>query len=556
MGNDKPVLTLIQIWQVIFGLVLSGPSFAWQTPGPVDTTLNINTPVLLDSLPDLKAISYFDDLKNSMDSLRSWQVQLDAYQHTGDSLTTAQLQKILTLKENGDSLLYNLETRQKQAETRLNRLESKATHLQDSLHQALQKKVRRLRSGGKLSPKADSLWNRLDQSFLTEKLKDPTGQLENSGNRIGEMDQLLGQLKQENISPEFSENIEGKLSELQSIMQEKEQLASLKTGSEALKSNFNEKLQQLNQNLNPDFLSRHQQQLQQYTGQIKTYQDQVNNVPETLEQKARGMEEMEAFESQKAAFNPYQEQMEQLGKEEYAKEQVAQKAKTMAKDHFAGQQEKLLAAQSRLTKLKKKMGKLGGGGLNGEKIKRENTMKGKTLGERLVFGGNFQLHPGEEVSLDISPTLAYRWTKMFRLGLGGTYRTTFDEKEKFFLSDENEVFGFRGFAEHDVYKGFFAHIEYERLKGSHGLVQNGTVGDGNSDPWQNGALAGVGKRYKIRNKIKGNVMLLYNFLFERVEGTNQNGHEGLYRGPWNLRFGFELIGQGSKKQKKEETKKQ
>ena len=174
-------------------------------------------------------------------------------------------------------------------------------------------------------------------------------------------------------------------------------------------------------------------------------------------------------------------------------------------------------------------------------------MKDKTLGERLVFGGNFQLHPGEEVSLDISPTLAYRWTKMFRLGLGGTYRTTFDEKEKFFLSDENEVFGFRGFAEHDVYKGFFAHIEYERLKGSHGIVQNGTVGDGNSDPWQNGALAGVGKRYKIRNKIKGNVMLLYNFLYDK---------QSLYNKPWNLRFGFELIGSGSKKKKDKEIEKQ
>ncbi|NER83512.1 MAG: hypothetical protein F6K42_28960, partial [Leptolyngbya sp. SIO1D8] len=347
--------------------------------------------------------------------------------------------------------------------------------------------------------------------------------------------------------PGFSEKIEGKLSELEGIMQEKERLSSLKTGSEALKSSFNERLQQLDQNLNPDFLSRHQQQLQQYTGRIKTYQDQVNNVPETLEQKARGMEEVKAFERQKTAFSPYQEQMEQLGKEEYAKEQVVQKAKTMAKDHFAGQQEKLLAAQSRLTKLKKKMGKFSGGGLNGEKTKKENAMKGKTLGERLVFGGNFQLHPGEEVSLDISPALAYRWTKMFRLGLGGTYRTTFDEKERFFLSDENEVFGYRGFAEHEVYKGFFAHMEYERLKSGNGSAQNGAVGDANGDTWQNSALGGLGKRYKIRNKIKGNVTLLYNFLYDE---------HSLYNKPWNLRFGFELVGQGSKKQKKEETKKQ
>ncbi|MDN5217554.1 hypothetical protein QQ020_36110, partial [Fulvivirgaceae bacterium BMA12] len=214
----------------------------------------------------------------------------------------------------------------------------------------------------------------------------------------------------------------------------------------------------------------------------------------------------------------------------------------MAKDHFAGQQEKLLAAQSKLTKLKQKMGKFGA--LNGGKLKKENEMKGKPLGERLVLGGNFQLHPGDLVSLDISPIVGYRWTKMLRIGLGGTYRTTFDEKEKFLLSDEKEVFGYRGYVEHDVYKGFYVHGEYERLNGTD-LSKKNIPQDNRANTWRDGALLGLGKSYQIKNKIKGNVMMLYNFLYD---------DQSHYNKPWNLRFGFELIGSG--KQKKKETNKQ
>ena len=530
------------ILPVIAGLLFSGPLLAWQVAEHKAQITDTKSYLAVDSLPDPRSAPAYHQLKKSMDSLQSWESQLNRYQLSADSLTPDQVKKVMALKSKSDSLLNRMESTQKEAATRLTRLEDKAFHLQDSIHQALQGKIEQLRSKGKLSPKLDSLWRKSNHLALQEKLTGKTGKLKDVAGQVGHLDQLTNQLRQEKISPEFTNSLHKKLSELKGTMHEKEQLSVVKSQAETWKSTFNNEFEQLGQSINMDKLNLGQQHLQEYTAKVQGYQEQVNNAPEALEQKARSLEEVKAFENKKAAFSPYQEQMSQLGEEGHAKEKVVQKAKTMAKDHFAGQQEKLLAAQSKLTKLKQKMGKFGA--LNGGKLKKENEMKGKPLGERLVLGGNFQLHPGDLVSLDISPIVGYRWTKLFRIGLGGTYRTTFDEKEKFLLSDEKEVFGYRGFVEHDVYKGFYAHGEYERLKGE-GLSKKNIQQDRRANTWRDGALLGLGKSYKIKNKIKGNVMVLYNFLYDE---------QSLYNKPWNLRFGFELMGSG--KQKKQETNKQ
>lgn len=258
------------------------------------------------------------------------------------------------------------------------------------------------------------------------------------------------------------------------------------------------------------------------------------------ENKVRNLEQVQAFEQQKAAFDPHLAEMDQLKDSDYAEEQMVNKGKAVLKDHFAEHQDKLAQARDKLTRLKRKMVRLGNAGKvsgDGKTLKKSNEMKGKTLGERLLIGGNFQVQPGEKVALDMSPQLAYRLTKYLNIGLGGTYRTSFDEKEKFWLSDEQESFGYRAFLEHDVIKGLFFHGEYERLR------QPGKANDMEKSIWHKGALLGVGKHYKIRNKIKGNVMLLYNFLYD-VDGP--------YPKAWNIRFGFEII--RKKKDKKETTK--
>ncbi|MDN5216133.1 hypothetical protein QQ020_28965, partial [Fulvivirgaceae bacterium BMA12] len=358
------------ILPMIFGLLFSGQLFAWQVVEHKAEITGIKSYLSLDSLPDPKSAPVYSRLKKSMDSLQYLESRLTNYQLNTDSLTPDQVKKVMVLKSKSDSVLNRMELTQKEATTRLTLLENKASHLQDSIHQALQGKIEQLRSKGKLSPKLDSLWRKSNHLAVQDKLVGKTGKLKDAASQVGNLDQLTNQLRQEKISPEFTNSLHKKLSELKGTIHEKEQLSLVKRQAETWKSTFNKEFEQLGQSINMDKLNLGQQPWQEYTGKVQSYQEQVNNAPEALEQKARDLEAVKAFENKKATFSPYQEQMSQMGEKGYAKEKAAQKAKTMAKDHFAGQQEKLLAAQSKLTKLKQKMGKFGA--LNGGKLKKEN----------------------------------------------------------------------------------------------------------------------------------------------------------------------------------------
>ena len=63
-------------------------------------------------------------------------------------------------------------------------------------------------------------------------------------------------------------------------------------------------------------------------------------------------------------------------------------------------------------------------------------MKDKSFKERLIVGGNFQVHKGDPLGVDLSPSLGYHFNKRFSSGVGGTYRTTIDEDEKYLLTRE------------------------------------------------------------------------------------------------------------------------
>ena len=219
LGNEKSILSFIVILPFIFGLLLTIPSPAWQVVALADSTIRINTQLLTDSLPNLPSTVTLHDLKNSIDSLQSWQSRLSSYPLNTDSLTPGQLQQVITLKANGDSLLNNLETRQNHVETKINQLENKAINLQDSIYEALQQKIGQLRASGKLTPEADSLRQKLNHLQMTRRLNHEMGQLEIpdeviSKDQVGEMDQLINQLKHDKISSEFISDIDQKLSGL------------------------------------------------------------------------------------------------------------------------------------------------------------------------------------------------------------------------------------------------------------------------------------------------------------------------------------------------------
>ncbi len=238
------------------------------------------------------------------------------------------------------------------------------------------------------------------------------------------------------------------------------------------------------------------------------------------------------------------------------KDKIKSQAKELVNKHFSQHQDKLQAAQQKLATFKKKYSSIQSTKDMSTAVKR-NSLEGRPLSERLVLGGTFQINPSYSrssgsqsttpstsgqpqsslspsgggtstskvpTSVDLSPLLGYRLNKKFTLGIGATYRAilNFDE-----LEAKDQVYGYRGFFQADAPKGFFLHGEYERMNTA---VESGSSTDEIYRRWKPGALVGIGKEYSFVKGIKGQVMVLYDFLYE--EGVSP------YKRPWVIRFGF------------------
>ncbi len=221
----------------------------------------------------------------------------------------------------------------------------------------------------------------------------------------------------------------------------------------------------------------------------------------------------------------YKKHLQKQGDQDIVNE-VMMKGKALAGNHFKGHEKQLAAAQKSLNGLKP--GLFNKGNAENMEIIKSNSLKGKSLGDRLVLGGNLQMNREDSyIGIDFSPSLGYRWNKQYIWGLGGTYRVKFLEDEKSLLKDE-QVYGGRFFMEYSISK-FFVHGEYEWI--SHAVVIDAAT-DQVSRVVAPGALLGAGMHYSFSKGVKGNMMLLYNFLHD--DDTSP------YKQPFVYRVGFNL----------------
>jgi len=286
-------------------------------------------------------------------------------------------------------------------------------------------------------------------------------------------------------------------------------------------------------------------QVEEYTGDLKNLPDSsgaiLKQLPETAEQQAaRRVDGLNDIETRKAELEKlkntpqnyqnkarnYQQKMAKMRSKEYMRKLAIQKAKMNSVKHFAKHTKKIEAAQQKLGKLKKKYSSV----LNSNDLStatKKNSLTGTPLKERFILGGNLEVNTGDPTSLDFSPTLAYRINKVWTAGLGGSYRANFGEEIEFWDAFDQDVYGYRVFSEYVVFKNFFTHGEFESMNVS---IKN-PAGEIMGRQWVSGALAGMGKNYNFINKVKGNVMVLYDFL---------HGDSSPHKRPWVIRFGFHI----------------
>ena len=252
-------------------------------------------------------------------------------------------------------------------------------------------------------------------------------------------------------------------------------------------------------------------------------------VKDKLEQKltdeVEGLKELNAessvIENQKSELEKQKEEyLKQVLKYqdiEYIKEQYKDKQMQINTDHFEGKEEKLEAAKTELSKIKKKYGSV-------ESIKdlpviRPNVMKQRPFKDRIAAGLFTQIHQSPTKAFDISPCIGYKISGIFTSGLGYTYRVDLGERGNNINAD-NPIYGYRIYTEAKIYKGFFAHAEVEQLRTPYKV--DSTMAEFNKRLWATSVFIGGGASYKIKGIINGYSIIEYNLNYDRFKSPYNN----------------------------------
>ena len=286
----------------------------------------------------------------------------------------------------------------------------------------------------------------------------------------------------------------------------------------------------------PDALKGFNKDAYYYSAQIKEYRDALND-PDKAEKKA-----IELL-NRLPVFQKFMQQNSQLaslfgtpGGSGNASNAVAmaglqtraQVQQLMQNQIAAGGpnaqamvQQNIQAAQAQLSTLKDKINKLGGGSgdMNIPDFK-PNQQKTKTFLQRLEYGTNIQTQRSGNffpTTTDLGLTAGYKLNDKSTIGLGASYKMGWG-KDIQHIALSHQGIGFRSFADMKLKGSFWlsggAELNYKAAFRNFEVLDDFT-------PWQKSALLGVTKKYNAGKKLKGNVQLLYDFLWHQQVPVTQ-----------------------------------
>lgn len=225
----------------------------------------------------------------------------------------------------------------------------------------------------------------------------------------------------------------------------------------------------------------------------------------------------------KSLRHGYQTEAKNLQDSIYRKEQTKKKAEEMAMKYIGENPQLVKGVQKKMNRLMKKYSMVPNSNDLSTAIKR-SSLKGKSIRQRLVIGGNFQVLSWSPFTLDFSPSLGYKFNRNFVVGIGGNYRQTFSTDT--FPNIAPNVLGWKAFVSHDIARNFFVYGEFDR--NSPGLK---IIDDNSVRVWRSAAFAGVGRKIVIHSKIEMTVIAMYNFMHK--------SNDPIYPRPFVVRIGFQ-----------------
>lgn len=156
-----------------------------------------------------------------------------------------------------------------------------------------------------------------------------------------------------------------------------------------------------------------------------------------------------------------------------------------------------------------------------------NEMKSKSFLKKLEFGTNLQFGRSNNLlpsTADIAGQVAYKFHQNGSFGVGASYKMGFGSLRN--ISISHQGIGLRSFLDYKLKGSFFVNggFEYNYNAAFKNIEQLRDV-----SAWQSSALMGLSKKYKVSKKLKGNIVVLYDFLHKVHAPETQ---------PFVFRFGY------------------
>lgn len=183
-------------------------------------------------------------------------------------------------------------------------------------------------------------------------------------------------------------------------------------------------------------------------------------------------------------------------------------------------QQQIQTAQTEIQNLKKKILPQGGSSDDPMPDFKPNDQKTKSFLQRIEFGSNMQTTKGNlyfPVTSDIGVSAGYKINDKSIIGIGASYKIGLGQSWQN-ISVTHQGAGLRTFV--DI-----------KLKGSFWISGGGELNYRNEfrrieilrnmNAWQQSALLGISKKYKVGKKFKGSTQLLYDFLWKQQQPRTQ-----------------------------------
>jgi hypothetical protein len=233
-----------------------------------------------------------------------------------------------------------------------------------------------------------------------------------------------------------------------------------------------------------------------------------------------------------------QEKVESLFKEADAYSKTLQdptalqeKAKEEFIDHFEGKEEIVKKDLEDIARLQTKYRDIADSRLLPKHPWKVNAMKNKPFIERLIPGIDLQVLSGNNISVNVAPSITYKLSGVFQAGV-----STFKQVTYFRMQEALrfvDCYGFRFSTQAKIFKGFHLYGELERYKPD--LTSSGHLNLTMKQSTENQALQnkvnlGIWHAHAIGKNIKGYFVILYDIL-QVKKFPNSTGS--------SARFGFQ-----------------